>query len=355
MITMNESNKEHTVIEKGFALLFIAALLLTCLRIAEPFIAAIFGGIVICVSLWPLYLYLSKILGNRRKLAAVLMTIITMMIFVIPIGMGASKLYDSIPFLENLANDTSWLKPNEPPAWISNIPVAGGKLANAWQQGLGNIKLDTASVRNALLEITKWLVSHGANFAKTMLEIVLATLIAGFLYVQAEDGTHMLRKLIRRISNTKTAGLIDIAGNTIRGVSLGVIGTAALQSVLSGFGFAIAGIPIYVLLAALCFLTALLQLGTTLVWIPTAFWLGYHDHQGWAIFTVALGIFINVIDNVIKPYFISKGSNLPMLVIFTGVIGGLLAWGFMGMFIGATILAIAYTLFKDWLSQDYTF
>ena len=129
---MNGTNKEHTVVEKALGLLFIATLLLTCLKIANPFIAAIIGGIVICVSLWPLYMYLSTLLGNRRKLAATLMTIITIMTFVIPIGLGAGKLLDSIPVLENLAKDTSWLKPGQPPTWVSKIPLVGERLAVAW-------------------------------------------------------------------------------------------------------------------------------------------------------------------------------------------------------------------------------
>ncbi len=341
------------MIEKAMGLVFIAALLWTCLQIAHPFIAAIFGGTVICVSLWPLYIYLSTLLGKRRKLAAALMTLITIMIFVVPIGLGAGKLLDSIPFLEGLANDTSWLKPGEPPAWVARIPLFGEKLINAWRQGLENINLDTDKVRPMILQTVQWLLSQGAGFAMTMLEVILATLIAGIMYVNAEDAAHMLRKLARRIGSARSAAVIDVAGHTIRGVSLGVIGTAALQALLSGFGFAIAGIPAYPLLGALCFIPALLQLGTSLIWIPTAIWLGYHDHQFWAGFTVVWGTFINVLDNIIKPYFISKGSNLPLLVIFTGVIGGLLAWGFMGMFIGATILAVAYTLFSDWLNQDH--
>jgi len=350
---MNGTNKEHTVIETALALLFIAILLLTCLKIAQPFIAAIFGGIVICVSLWPLYIFLSKTLGNRRKLAAALMTLMTMMIFVVPLGFAAEKLLDSIPMLEKLAYDPSWLKLGDPPAWIAQIPLFGGSLINAWHQGLEHAILDADKIRPLLLQSAKWLLSQGAGFAMTMLEIILATLIAGVMYVHAEDGTHLSRKFARRIASAKSAAVIDVAGHTIRGVSLGVIGTAALQAALSGFGFAIAGIPIYTLLGVLCFITALLQIGTGLVWIPAAIWLGYDGHQGWAVFTVAWGIFINTIDNFIKPYVISKGSNLPLAIIFTGVIGGLLAWGFMGMFIGATLLAVAYTLFMEWLNQDH--
>jgi predicted PurR-regulated permease PerM len=357
MIIMNgnTTNTEHTVTEQALSLLIIAILLLTCLKIAQPFIAAIFGGVVLCVSLWPVYLHLSKLLGNRRKLAAVIMTIITLMIFVIPLSLGADRLLDSIPVLESLADDPtwlSWLNPNNPPAWIAKIPMVGENLTHFWHQGLENLRVDTDKIKPLILQVAKWLLSQGAGFAMTMFEIILATVLAGLMYVNAEDGAHLFRKFARRISNAKSAAVIDVAGHTIRGVSLGVIGTAALQAALSSFGFAIAGIPIYMLLGAVCFITALLQIGTGLVWIPTAIWLGYNDHQAWAIFTVVWGIFINLIDNFIKPYVISKGSNLPLLVIFAGVIGGLLAWGFMGMFIGATLLAVAYTLFMEWLNQD---
>jgi predicted PurR-regulated permease PerM len=185
-----------------------------------------------------------------------------------------------------------------------------------------------------------------------MLQIILATVIAGFLFVHGEDAERMLTKFAARIGGEQSTPVIDVAGKTIRGVALGVVGTAFFQALLSGFGFALAGIPLYSLLALICFMLALMQIGTGLVWLPVAIWLGTHDSQGWAVFTVVLGVFINTMDNFIKPYFMSRGSNLPLLLMFTGVIGGLLAWGFMGMFIGATLLAVAYTLFCEWLDYE---
>jgi predicted PurR-regulated permease PerM len=271
----------------------------------------------------------------------------------VPVGIGAGKLFEGVSSLESLGGDLSWLKPGEPPAWVGNIPFAGEKLANAWRQGLENVKIDPERVRPLILQAVKWMLAQGADFALTMAQIILATVIAGLFYVNGEDAARMLKKLAARIGGEHSATVIDVAGRTIRGVSLGVIGTAFLQAFLSGVGFAIAGVPAYTLLGAVCFMTALLQIGTGLVWIPSAIWLGYHEHQGWAAFTVALGIFINTVDNFIKPYFMSKGSDLPLVLIFTGVIGGLLAWGFMGMFVGATLLAVAYTLFHEWLNRDY--
>ncbi len=349
---MTATHHEHNLVERVTAVLFVGALLWASVKIAEPFIAAIFGAIVICVSLWPIYIWLSKTLGKRRTLAAVLMTLITILIFVVPLGIAVEKLSESIPLLESWASDTSWLRPGDPPAWVEQIPLIGSRLTATWHQGLAHGILDGEKIRPVLVQSAKWLLSQGAGFARTMLEIILATVLSGFIYVHAEDGTHLLRKLARRVGNTKSAAIIDLAGHTIRGVSLGVIGTAAFQATLSGIGFALAGIPIYALLGVLCFITALMQTGTILIWVPAAIWLGYHDQEGWAAFTVLWHIFINLIDNFIKPYVISKGSNLPLLVIFTGVLGGLLAWGFMGMFIGSTLLAVAYTLFMDWLNQD---
>ncbi len=347
------SNIKQTLVEKTTALVVIAVLLVACLKVAQPFIPAILGGTVLCVSLWPLYMHLAHWLGDRRKLTATLMTIITATVFVVPVGIGVGKLLDSVPDLQNLANDLSWLKPGEPPAWVEKVPVVGGKLANVWHQGLDKIKLDPEKVRPLAVQALQWLLAQGADFAMTMLQIILATVIAGLFYVNGEDAACLLRKLASRIGGEHSAMVIDVAGKTIRGVSLGVIGTALFQASLSGFGFALAGVPAYSLLAVVCFMTALLQIGTGLVWIPVAIWLGYQGHQGWAVFTAVLGIFINTVDGFIKPYFMSKGSDLPLTLIFTGVIGGLLAWGFMGMFVGATLLAVAYTLFREWLNQDH--
>lgn len=352
---MNEtaqSKFEQTLIEKTTALAFTAVLLVACLKVAQPFIAAIVGGTVLCVSLWPLYLRLAQWLGGRRALAATLLTILTATVFVVPVGFGAGKLFEAVSRFEAAGLDLSWLQPGEPPGWVGEIPLFGERWANLWRQGLGNIKLDPEKVRPLALQGIKWVLAQGADFAVTMLQIILATVVAGLLYVNGEAAAGMLKKLAARIGGEPSAGVIDVAGKTIRGVSLGVVGTALLQALLSGLSFALAGVPAYTLLGAVCFMTALLQTGTGLVWIPTAIWLGYEGHQAWAAFVVASGIFINTIDNFIKPYFMSRGSDLPLLLVFTGVIGGLLAWGFMGMFIGATLLAVAYTLFREWLGRN---
>ena len=136
---------------------------------------------------------------------------------------------------------------------------------------------------------------------------------------------------------------------TVRAVSLGVIGTALIQALLSGIGFAFAGLASAPILGLLCFLTALLQIGTSVVWIPVAAWLYHLDQDGWAIFTIVWGIMINIMDNVVKPYFIGLSSPLPFLLIMVGVIGGLLAWGFVGIFLGTSLLAVAYSTFFSWL------
>jgi predicted PurR-regulated permease PerM len=347
-----ESHRRQTLIEKTTAIVFIALLLLACLKVAQPFVPAIVGGTVLCVSLWPFYLHLTGWLGGRRRLAAILLTVFTATVFVVPVGVGAGKLFEGVPALETMVGDLSWLKPGEPPAWVGKLPLVGGKLAEAWHQGLKNVKPDPEKIRFWVVQAVQWILAQGADFAVAMAQIILATVIAGLFYVCGEDAAAMLRKLAGRIGGEHSALVIDVAGRTIRGVSLGVIGTALLQALLSGFGFALAGVPMYSLLAVVCFVTALLQIGTGVVWIPVALWLGHHDEKGWAVFTVVFGIFINTIDNFIKPYFMSKGSDLPLILIYTGVIGGLLAWGFMGMFVGATLLAVAYTLFREWLERE---
>ena len=183
------------------------------------------------------------------------------------------------------------------------------------------------------------------------MNIVLAVLMAGLLYSYGENAGAVTEKLALRIGGQTAVQATRTAANTVRGVSLGVIGTAVIQALLSGIGFAMAGLDAAPALGLACFLTAVMQIGTSVIWIPVAAWLAHLDQNGWAIFTVVWGVAINIMDNFIKPYFIGLSSPLPFLLIMVGVVGGLLAWGFVGIFLGTTLLAVGYTSFFTWLNQ----
>jgi predicted PurR-regulated permease PerM len=185
----------------------------------------------------------------------------------------------------------------------------------------------------------------------SLLEFLMAVLISGIMLHHGEGAAQVCRRFGERLSGPRGEQLLTIAEQTIRGVSVGVIGTALIQAVLTALGLLLAGVPGVLLLGFISFLTATMQVGTGLVWIPAAVWLGWSDQNGWMIFMIVWGIFANTIDNFIKPVLIGMGNATPMAVIFFGVLGGLLAFGFLGIFVGATLLAVTYTLFSTWLEE----
>lgn len=337
--------------ERVVLLALVGGLGYACLTIVAPFVPPFIWAMILALSTWPYYQRLTSWLGGRRKLAALLLTGVQLLIFVVPTIMALTALTNHVPNPEATyeAVDT-WLK-GEPPDWLTNLPWVGERLDADWREGKLFSLLEPGRLRAALTTAGKWLLQESANLALNILTVVLAVAMAGLLYSNGEKGAVVAEKLALRIGGEAAVQALRTAANTVRGVSLGVIGTALIQALLSGIGFALAGLTAAPALGLVCFLAALLQIGTGIVWIPVAAWLAHIDQNAWAVFTVVWGIAINLMDNFIKPYFIGLASPLPFLLIMVGVVGGLLAWGFVGIFLGTTLLAVAYTTFFGWLER----
>ncbi|HUL11975.1 MAG TPA: AI-2E family transporter [Methylococcaceae bacterium] len=351
----NEStdSPHRALIESAGILVLVGVIGFACYKVATPFLVPFVWAMIIALSTWGLYLKLVNALKGRRKTAALIMALLILLVFALPVSLAINSVVDWLPSLPELTEKFSSLDFGEPPAWLANIPLIGERIDHAWREGFLRNAIDPARVRAILLTAAGWLIKQGANLALAVVYLILATIMAGFLYVQGENAGRGAEKFALRIGGANWLRALHVAAHTMQGVFLGVIGTALLQAALSGIGFAMAGVPAPAVLGLICFMTAVMQIGTGLIWIPTAIWLFRNNSEGWAAFTVAWGIFINVIDNFIKPYFISKTSGeLPILLIFVGVIGGFLAWGFLGIFLGATLLAVAYTVFCEWLDSS---
>jgi predicted PurR-regulated permease PerM len=192
------------------------------------------------------------------------------------------------------------------------------------------------------------MLGAGVRFGRGILELAMSVLIAFFLFRDGVRVANQFTSAIERIAGERAKHLIDVAGSTVRGVVHGILGTALAQGVLAGIGFAIAGVPGAGLLALLTFFLSVVPFGPPLVWIPAVIWLFHQDHTGWAIFMLCWGGIVSSVDNVIKPYLISHGSNLPFILILFGVLGGVAAFGFIGVFLGPTLLAVAFRLLQEW-------
>jgi len=274
---------------------------------------------------------------------------------VVPIVLLVASLSESVAGVVTLLRDLTSLKLGEPPTWLANIPLLGTYLDAQWHKAMVDMPATLEQVRPYIEQTATWILKQAATFGTALLEFLVAVIISGFLYAGGETLAQAVQRFALRTAGERGLSLVDVAERTIRTVAQGVIGTAVLQGLLIEFSLIMAGVPGSPLLGFLTFLLAVMQLPTFLVWAPAALWLGYEEQMGWAIFTAAWGLLVvGTVDNFLRPYFISQGSRLPLLLIFAGVLGGLLAWGLIGIFLGATLLAVGYTLLSTWLYEELT-
>jgi predicted PurR-regulated permease PerM len=339
-------------IERVILLTLLAFLVFACVQIVSPFIGPLLWGIIITVSTWPLYRRLLIQLGGRKKIAATIMSVGLLVVLVVPISMLVESLAEGIAAVAGLLRDLTTVRLPPPPAWLVTLPVIGGTLDLQWREAMVDLPASLEQLRPYIGTAASLGLSLGAGLGVAAIQFVIAVIIAGILYVTGETAVKVLQRFVARIGGEHHLGLIDVAAQTIRGVAAGVIFTAFLQAVLLALGLTVVGAPGPILLGFLTFFLLVLQLPNFFVWVPVVIWLGYRGETGLAIFLFIWGFFVvSTIDNFIRPYLISQGAKLPLLLIFVGVIGGLLAYGFIGLFIGATLLGVGYTLFLSWLDE----
>lgn len=339
------------LIEKSILLALIFAVGWACLRVLAPFVAPFLWAVILVVSTWPLYQRVVSWLNGRRFLAALGMTLLILLVLAMPTWLAFNEAAEKLPHLGALATELAQLRGDHAPGWLAELPGVGENIDAAWRNGRLQGLLDPPKIRAAASAVADWLLHAGADLALAAIHVLLATLIAGLLYPSGARSAELAARLARRVGGNRLLNIVSTAAHTVRGVALGVIGTALVQALLFVAGFLVAGVPSATLLGLACFLGAVAHVGTFLIWIPVALWQYGQGHEGWALFTTVWGIAVSVLDHVLKPYLIGRATPLPFLLIFLGVIGGLLAWGFVGIFLGTTLLAVAYSGFLDWLDH----
>jgi predicted PurR-regulated permease PerM len=336
----------------GWAVLL--ALVAGCLIVLRPFVSALLWAVVLSFASWPVYRRLLSLLGNRRTLAALVMTLGMVLILLLPFLIVGMTLADNVK--ELTAATRHWIAdgPPAPPEWLAKVPVVGAQATEYWR----NLAADTAKLwkeaQRFIEPVSLWLLKIGLAMGAGVIELALSIFIAFFLF---RDGIHLGQRLtaaIERIGGERGEHLLTVAGKTVRGVVYGILGTALAQAVVAGIGFVIAGVPAAALLALLTFFSSVVPIvGTALVWLPAAIWLFHQGSTGWGIFMLIWGFGVGNLDNIVKPWLISQGSNMPFILIFFGVLGGALAFGFIGVFLGPTLLAVGFRLVEEWSSNAH--
>ena len=324
-------------------------LLLGCAFVLSPFFAAILFAGTVCITTWPLYQALLRRLGGRDSLAALTMTLLLTALLLIPmIGLAAS-LTDSVMSLVDYLRGLIERSDGHPPAWLKEIPVVGPDL-DAYVRKLTQSQTEMRNLALQAVEpVRKFALGLGGVVGQGLVQISLVLFIAFFLY---RDGARIQTQLetgADRLGGELWRDLLELAGNTVKAVMIGIVGTAAAQSLVALVGFLVAGVPGALLMAAGVFFLSLVPVGPPLIWGGAAFWLYQQGENGWAIFMVLWGVLaISSVDNFLKPILISRSASLPILLIALGAFGGVLAFGFIGIFLGPTFLALGQALFSHW-------
>lgn len=344
---LNMGLKQRTPLEHIIILLMFLAVIAASYLTLSSFFGIFVFALIFSVSFSPLFEILSRAIGGRRKLAAFIYALVLLTIVALPfvyiinsIGEYAHKTQVLVANIRN--NQVPPL-----PEWLAKIPYAGEKITAAWS-ALEKDPATTLSLYEPQIKaFLHRLLAAGGGILTTGLELVVGIIISAVVLYMGEKAYQPVRLFFNKLLGGTTGdALLDAAGKAINGVAIGVMGTALIEAAIAWIGFTIAGIPAASGLAAIMFMFAVVQLGPFPVQIPVIIWLVSKGENGWAIFMGIWLVILFVVDNVIKPILIGKSGKLPILVLFFGVIGGMAAWGFTGMFKGAVMLAIMYTMIR---------
>jgi predicted PurR-regulated permease PerM len=337
-------------------ILAIGALVLLgvgCIVVLWPFLSALIWAAVLCFSTWPIYTWFEGLLGGRRTPAALLMTLLVAAVVVAPFAILVATLADSVATVAQAVNRLLEQGPPAPPAWVAELPFIGERLALYWQGLAYNAPAFLVELTKLIRPATDIAVASGAVLGVGLLELVLSVFIAFFFYRYGRQIAASARGSSERIGGTRARHLLLVAGSTVTGVVYGVIGTAIAQGLLAGLGFWIAGVPQALLLGFITFLLSFVPAAPPLVWGSVALWLFFQGEVGWSIFVAGWGLLlVSSIDNLLRPYLLTQANSLPVLLSFFGFLGGILAFGFIGVFLGPVLLAVGYSLFLEWQATD---
>jgi predicted PurR-regulated permease PerM len=339
--------------DRRVGLIALAALVVGCLLVLRPFVSSVLWALVLSYTTWPVFLRLRHALRGRSALAALAMTVLLAVVIVVPVMVLGFSLGDNVAPVVDAGRRIMVEGLPDPPHWVASLPLIGGQV-EAYLREMAHDSAKLMSVLAQLLDPLKsWLVSGGLKLGEGLLYLVLSVVLAFFFYRDGDAVSRGLDSALTRIAGARAARLKQVAGDTVASVVYGILGTGLAQGVMAALGLRIAGVPGSLLWGTLTFFLSVVPVGPPLVWISATVWLVFQGSIGWAVFMAVWGFFgISGIDNVVKPYLISRGSRLPFILTLLGVLGGALAFGVVGVFLGPTLLAVGFRLLQEWIARD---
>jgi len=334
------------------AVLFVTGLIAACFWILRPFLPAIVWATTLVVATWPIMLHVQRRLWNRRGLAVAVMTLAILVIFVLPFWLAITTIADNFDRITEGATSLAAFKLPPPPGWLSAVPLFGGKAALFWESVAAS-GVDPLVARAAPYAggVASWFVAALGGLGIVLVQFLLTVAIAAIMFVNGEHAAIAVRRFGQRLAGDRGEQSVRLAGQAIRSVALGVVVTALAQSLLDGVGIALAGVPFAAVLTAVMFMLCLAQLGPLPLLVPAIIWLYWSGETGLGTFLLVWSVLLSTLDSVIRPLLIRKGAHLPLVLLLAGVIGGLIAFGLVGIFLGPVVLAVGYTLLQSWMAE----
>jgi predicted PurR-regulated permease PerM len=335
------------------AVLTIGGLILISAWVLLPFLGAVVWATTIVAATWPFMLRLQSVLWGRRSLAVTVLTATLLLVLFIPLAISIGAI------VENAGEIIAWLQSLRTfqlptaPAWLAGLPLIGPRAAELWNHvatsGVEQLAREAAPYAAT---VGTWLIAQIGSIGLVVLQFLLTVVVSAILYANGEAAALLVLRFGYRLAGERGVNAMRLAGRAIRGVALGIVVTALVQSALGGISLAIAGVPFAALLSGVMFVLCIAQVGPMLVLVPAVIWLYWSGASGWGTFLLACTVVVGTMDNVLRPFLIKKGADLPLLLIFAGVIGGLVAFGLIGIFVGPVVLAVTYTLLDAWMNDE---
>jgi predicted PurR-regulated permease PerM len=308
---------------------------------------------MIVVATWPVMRAAEGRLGGRRGLAVAVMTATMVVIVVAPIAVGIVVVVEHAPDVMGWTKALAATVTTGPPPWLSDLPLVGKRVAAEWQKIAATSPEElVARVRPYLVDVGRWVVGQAGSLGILLIQLALTVAISALLYARGEATASGVRAFARRLAGESGDRVVVLSAQAVRAVALGIVVTALVQSAIGGVGLAVTGVPHVMVLTAIMFLLAVAQIGAGPILFGAVIWLYWKDETLWAVVMLGWSIVTMSLDNVLRPMLIKRGADLPLVLIFAGVIGGLLAFGIIGLFVGPVVLAVTYTLLRAWVARS---
>lgn len=332
------------------SILFLSILLVASLWILRPFLAPIVWATLIVVATWPLLGRAHRLCRGRRWLAVTAMVTMLLLVFLLPLAVAALLLVDKSGAIVEFVRTLPQTSLPAPPAWLTDLPGVGPHLASTWRE-LTSDGPEGLAARLAphTQEIVTWLAAQVGTMGVWLFQVFATLVLAGVLYARGEAVGEGVRDFFRRLAGERGDSAVILAAKATRAVAFGVLVTALVQAMVGGLGLLVAGVPAWKILTAAMFLLSIAQLGAAPVLGAAALWVFSQGNTGWGIGLGVWALVVGSLDNVIRPILIGREAHIPVLMVFAGVIGGLLAFGPVGLFAGPVVLAVTDRLLRAWV------